>query len=374
MRKELLSLFLIFMCVATAWSCTSAIVSGSVTKNGRPLLWKNRDTGEENNKVARVKSINGNFEYVALYNSSDKNCREAWIGHNSQGFAIMNTASYNLKADKVKSRDMDKEGFIMSEALARCVTVDDFERLLKLHKKPLGVEANFGVIDAYGNGAYFETNNYTYKKYDLKDAKSGVIVRTNYSHSGRDGEGFGYIRENNAEQLLAQHITNKDITPATFTEELSRSFYHSLIGKDFSEDDRTWIVDQDFIPRRISTASVVIEGIKLHESPLLTTMWTGIGYPPCSEIKPVWVGENGVPKELQADAKSGRSPECDRVLKLKYDVFSIKRGSGKSYLNVKKLYNSRGDGYCQKLETVNAENYRRGYEAIGNRRNELNNK
>lgn len=370
MRKGI-TIFIMMLHFTSALCCTSAIVSGSVTKNGRPLLWKHRDTSNENNKVARVEASNGSYEYVALYNSTDKNCREAWIGHNSQGFAIMNTASYNIKADNVKPKNMDREGFIMAEALASCVTVADFENLLIRHTKPLGVEANFGVIDANGDGAYFETNNYTYTKYDLKDADNGVIVRTNYSHSGRINEGYGYIREMNATHLLSPHILKKDITAATFTEELSRSFYHSLIGEDFSKNNKTWVIDQDFIPRRSSTATVVIEGVLDSESPLLTTMWTGIGYPPCSEIIPVWTGSGGVPQELKADAKTGRSPQCDKVLKRKYDIFSIKRGSGDRYLNIKKLYNNEETGYCQQLKSVNAENYRKGYEAIEARRKEL---
>ena len=30
-------------------ACTSAIVSGKLTANGRPLMWKNRDTNDLNN-------------------------------------------------------------------------------------------------------------------------------------------------------------------------------------------------------------------------------------------------------------------------------------------------------------------------------------
>ena len=32
-------------------ACTSAIITGKATPNGKPLLWKHRDTGELNNKV-----------------------------------------------------------------------------------------------------------------------------------------------------------------------------------------------------------------------------------------------------------------------------------------------------------------------------------
>ena len=35
-------------------ACTSAVVSGKVTPDGRPLLWKNRDTDYLRNHVAYI--------------------------------------------------------------------------------------------------------------------------------------------------------------------------------------------------------------------------------------------------------------------------------------------------------------------------------
>lgn len=141
--------------------CTSAIISGSLTPDGKPILWKNRDTSASDNKVEYMAPQHpGELAYVALFNSSDTRCEQAWIGVNECGFAVMNTASYNLKADDVPASDMDREGYVMAHALRHCRTVDDFADLLENLPKPLGVEANFGVVDAEGNGAYFECDNY----------------------------------------------------------------------------------------------------------------------------------------------------------------------------------------------------------------------
>lgn len=335
------------MAICDAVACTSAIISGAKTLNGRPLLWKHRDTGEENNKVERIKATKETFEYVALYNASDSLCRSAWMGYNSEGFAIMNTASYNLKDDDVK--DMDKEGVVMTLALRKCRTVDDFGRLLETMPKPMGVEANFGVIDAEGNGAYFETNNTKFTRYNLSDSPDGVLIRTNYSYSGRVDKGMGYIRENNEKYLFPKHVEAADFTPSVFTEEISRTFYNSLLEKDYTNSGDTWIVDQDFIPRRISTATAVIEGVERGENPLLTVMWIGLGYPPCSEIRAVWLGENGVPEELRGIGEKGHSPLCDTVVKRKHEVFSIKRGNGKHYMNLSLLIILRVLGTAKSL-------------------------
>lgn len=348
-------------------ACTSAIVSGKLTANGRPLMWKNRDTNDLNNRVERIAAHDGLMEFVALFDARDLQDTAAWMGFNEAGFAIMNTASYNLNGnDGVK--EMDREGELMRYALERCKTVDDFENLLKTRRKPLGVEANFGVIDALGNGAYFETGNYKYVKFDLNDAPEGILMRTNYSYSGAKDKGMGYVREKNEKVLLAPHIEAQDITPAVFTEELSRTFYNSQLGKDFTRSGDNWIVDQDFIPRRISTASVVIEGIVPGENPLLTTMWIALGYPPCAEVYAVWVGEGGVAPELTGTTADNHSVQCDRVNQRKAEVFPVTRGNGKQYLNLSKLYNNEGTGYCQKLALKNKQAYKRGYEEIARRR------
>lgn len=370
MKRSIIALLLLTTVVGSM-ACTSAIVSGKLTANGRPLLWKNRDTGDQNNRVERKKASNGKYEFIAVFDSRDYKDSAAWMGFNEKGFAIMNTASYNLNNDNVKEKDMDKEGVVMKKALEECVTVDDFEALLKRLKKPLGVEANFGVIDAQGNGAYFETGNYSYVKYDLKDAPDGILTRTNYSYSGRTDEGYGYIREKNEQHLLAKHITARDLTPAVFTEELSRTFYHSKLDKDFTYSGNRWIVDQDFIPRRISTATMVIEGVLPGEDPSLTTMWIGLGYVPCSEIRPVWVGEGGLPNELTGSGPKRRSKLSDEAQKRKEKVFSTRRGNGEHYIDLSKLYNVEGTGYCQQLIPKNMETYRKGYEELARRRESL---
>lgn len=339
-----------------AQACTSAIISGKLTRNGRPILWKHRDSGCEDNKVERISATDSTFSYVALLNATDSLCAEAWCGLNEKGFAIMNTASYNLKNDTVTK--VDCEGLLMSEALGRCVSVDDFEALLKSHAKPLGVEANFGVIDALGGGAYFEVGNSQYTRFDVPE-DSGWLVRTNYSYTGRKDEGYGYIREQNAKDLLAPHIKSRDIEPATFTEELSRTYYHSLLGRDYTQSGETWLVDQDFIPRRTSCASCVIEGVNEAKDARRCTMWVELGLPQCAEVRAVWCAEDGVPTDVRGTLPNGHSTLCDEAIARKREVFPISRGSGKSYLRFDLLYNAQGTGYAQTTHQKNVEYYKK---------------
>ena len=363
-----ISIFICFIsiCILPSIACTSAIIGADKNPYGRPLLWKNRDTSNFDNKIEYIPSQNDDFAYVGLFNANDNDLKEAWMGMNEYGFAVMNTASYNLKDDKISEKDMDKEGLVMTMALKKCKTVDDFANLLDTLPRPLGVEANFGVIDAYGNGAYFETNNHSYMRFNIEDAPDHVLVRTNYSHSGRPNEGFGFIREENANHLLAPFVKTNSVAPEVLTETLSRSFYHDLLKADLSNDGKKWVIDQDFIPRYTSTATVVIEGCKpLAPGDKLSPeylkeqyiMWTGLGYPPCSEIFAVRCDADGVDESLRGSGENGRSTQCDKVLIRKAEVFPFNKGNGNKYIDMEKLTNKSGTGYIQLLVPGNLEVY-----------------
>ncbi len=342
---------LIFMTPVTAAPCTSAIISGRLTASGKPILWKNRDTSALDNKVEYIASrVEGEMPYVALFNASDRKCEQAWIGINEAGFAVMNTASYNLKADNVPASKMDREGYVMTHALRHCRTVDDFASLLENLPRPLGVEANFGVIDADGNGAYFECDNYVFTRFDLHDAPDGVLVRTNYSHSGRKGEGYGQIRERNAIHLLRPYVEVGRVEPYTLTDILSCSFYHDLYGADMAASGERYLIDQDYIPRYTTTASVAIED---------GVMWTALGYPPVAELTPVWCAPDGVHPDLRGTLPDGHSPAGDRASARKAQVFSVGDGNRDRYVDLSRLINPQGTGFMQVLRIQNRQTYDR---------------
>jgi len=103
MKKKFIVLgLLLFFVVMTGFACTTAVISGKATKDGRPMLWKNRDTYSVNNKIMIFHD--GKYTYVGLVNSKDKTGKSIWIGYNSAGFAIMNAASY-------WRRPVDETGF-----------------------------------------------------------------------------------------------------------------------------------------------------------------------------------------------------------------------------------------------------------------------
>jgi len=356
--KKIIIIFALFL-AHSIFPCTTAIVSGKVTKSGRPLLLKHRDSGFEQNKLMFFED--GKYKYIGLVNSEDKFGKEVWGGVNSEGFAIINSASYNLKPDSDTTKLMDKEGIVMKLALQECATIKDFENLLLNMNKPLGVEANFGVIDAKGGAAYFETNNFTFNKIDanyLSVAPFGYLIRTNYSFVTDKNDGYGYIRYNTANELFYEAAMEDNLSVKFILQDVSRSLKHTLLNVDLkknievSERENKLILFQDFIPRNSSCATILIEGVKPNESPELATLWTVLGFQLTSVAIPTWVKSGTeLPKLLLAD-NSGNAPLCGKALKLKNELFPVKLGNGQNYINIPKLINKEKTGFLQKLKPL----------------------
>lgn len=318
--------FLILPFAPTADACTSAIVSAKASADGRPFIWKHRDTGTEHNFIERV-STPGCLTYVGLFDGGDSLLTSAWLGMNEAGFMIINTASYNLAPDTAAFKD--QEGRVMRRALEICRSVDDFRNLLDTLPRPMGVQANFGVLDRNGEGGYFEADDYAYTPYLLNDTTTW-IVRTNYSFSGNDTDGYGYIRYDNARHLLC----DTPFAPSMFTEGLSRSFYHSLLDRDMASPDAgCWVIDQDFIPRHSTAASVVMVGAPLasltDSSPV---MYAALGYTPVAELYRVTLQD--VPDAVRPLQPGYRAEACNRAIERKRLAFPISRGSGPHYIDM----------------------------------------
>ncbi len=360
MKKTLFSfLFLIFLGTGMVSACTIAVISGKATKDGRPMLWKNRDTWALNNKI--MVFHDGKYPYVGLVNSNDKTGKSIWIGYNAKGFAIMNSVSYNLNGDSIKQTG--HEGQFMKKALQTCATVADFEKLLHSLPQPTRMESNFGVIDARGGAAIFEVGNFVINKLDANDPKvapEGYILHTNYSFTGRYGEGAGFIRYLNTEPVFERAVRNGGLTPKGILQDAARNLHHSLTGTNLWEyvnlpanhPKMVWF--KDFVPRITSASSCVVEGVAPGTDPAFTTMWTVLGWPLASVSVPVILTPKGrLPHILQYDNSLNDAPLCHWALTLKSRCFTYTWGkSSKYYMNVNALLNADKTGILQVLRPL----------------------
>ena len=377
MKKiKILSILIIFLLTNFyANSCTVAVISGKYTKDGRPLLWKHRDTWAIHNQIMYFDD--GKYEYMGLVNSGDTKGKSVWIGVNSKGFAIMNSASYNLNiGDTTELSGL--EGKIMKEALAICATVEDFEKYLDNLEKPTRLEANFGVIDANGGACMYELSNNGYVKFDANDSKVapfGYIIRGNYSFTGSFGhESSGYIRYNTVNKLFYNAMATNNFDAQFILQDVSRGLKHSLMDidlyqqyADIPENTPTFTFFHDFVSRRMSASSCVVQGVKKDENPELSTFWSVVGFPLTSIVIPTWIkGKNNFPEILKANEDLKDSPICNAALILKKEIFPIRWGkyASKFYININALTNANGTGIRQKIKPDEDIIFEKTYEKL----------
>ena len=332
MRKKTLACILAAVLTAAAIpsdACTSVIVSGRKTADGRPLMWKNRDTDSLDNSIRHF--CGERYRFIGLVNSSSPG-GEVWAGINTAGFAIMNTASYCLNDDDVPPEMMDKEGILMYRALEICGSLEDFEHFLDTLPRPLCVEANFGCIDALGGAAWYETGNYSYVKRDVNESQCGYDVVTNFSWSGDKSGWKGVERWQTASAVFREMDSRGELSgihPLDIIDSLSRSYRHEVIGIDLVRDSSAFlsathavVPDLDFIPRKSTSAAVVIHGTASGGDPSGSVLWAALGYPPLAVTVPVPVSEcDHVPETLSGYKESGTDTFCGLSLYLKRYVF-----------------------------------------------------
>lgn len=371
MKKRFLALFLLAAMmteVQPVLACTSVIVSGKATKDGRPLIFKNRDTSILHNMTIVVQGQV--YRYIGLVNAEDTAPINVWGGHNEAGFGIINTAAYNLNGD---GGDTDGDGILIRKALELCATLEDFERLLDTVKKPREVNSNFAVLDANGGCAYYETGNYDYVKFDVNDpnvAPDGYLMRTNFGTTGNHKLDLGVERYCAITDFMAEACKEGQFDPEYLLCRIPRYMKHGVTKLDMAdfmpdnENDTRYFPFHDYIARYSTSSVIMVQGVKAGESPLATVSWTMVGWPLSTVAIPLVLTPSGKLPALVADDGTGHSRLNEMGLQLKERVFSLKSGNTNSYGDLAQLMNKQGTGIMQRVQTLEKEVIRRGDEAL----------
>lgn len=270
---------------AAADACTILVISGRATADGRPLLWKNRDTDCRENEV--LFSQAGEHSFVAVADAG--NAAKVWMGVNDTGFAIVNSLSEDLSGGSTAGPG---NGRFMKLALAQCATVAEFEQLLKAtNTTGRRTKANFGVIDATGAACVFEAGHASFAKFDANASESGYLLRTNFAFTARKAnenlpplaEIYSGRRYLSAEKRCAALAGAEKFSVRRLLQHLARD-----LGATQEWKGEPLIDTSSTINRHKTTSAVVIQGVLPQEDARLATMWTILGEPVFSLAVPCW--------------------------------------------------------------------------------------
>lgn len=324
--------FLAIMVATQTWACDVAVVSGKVTTDGKPLIWKNFDNSSSaNQQVAYFPAKKtGPGGYTMIYRFEDGmkllNNGSAITpsgGVNESGFAIAGTSvyqDYNLTAEPVNINTV-----LMEEALATCTTLAEFEKLLKnwpySHFGTV-ISANFVVIDAKGGAALYECftghlnvglNLMQFRKNDantgkvtnqwgwtLKSAQSNFIgfhIMTNYNNY--IPWNVGQDRKNRAQAILTSLATTKRLSYRTVMREVAKDVNGKQVQEDLSSE--TNYSTTYCLSRNATRSSIVVRGAASGGDPRLVTMWCNLGEPSVGVFVPFFAAAKGTSDLARVD-------------------------------------------------------------------------
>ncbi|BDU72163.1 carcinine hydrolase/isopenicillin-N N-acyltransferase family protein [Mesoterricola silvestris] len=334
--------------------CTAAVISPAASENHRPLIWKNRDTKELSNRVVYVQEAP--HSYIAVVDKDEPSGHIVWAGVNTAGFAIMNTASYNLqKRDGLVGDGGNQEGVIMALALRKCATVEDFEALLNAEKGPgLNVTANFGVLDAAGKAFIYEANSKGFKKFDTSEAPGSYMVLTNFSRSGKENAGAGYLRFERATELARQVPAGK-LSPRMIFRDFARDtghvFLHTPIHSQFREGPAAperWIHNKFTINRWDTACTVVLVGKDPGDPASRAMMWILPGEPMTAVGLPLWPDAGITPEPFwKGEKEAPLWAQTMRIKRIERPFYGIPEKQ--EYMNISKVDNREGTGFLPRL-------------------------
>ena len=353
---------------------TFAIISGDVTPDGRPLMWKSRDKFRDRDQEFYY-ADDGEYSYVTINNAG--NYDEAYGGVNSVGFAIGNSTSFNL-ADTVDGDDDD--GIIIKLALQTCRTVADFVAILdSTNETGRTLPSNYGVFDTEGTVAMFESSAGDYVRFDAdneEDAPDGILVRANFSYTGGDSDrAWSQYRHDRAYELLIAAIEEDALTPDYIMKTGSRDI--SLpdldpypLPLDSAYAGENW--PKGFLPaylsiNRNSTRSLtIVHGVQENENPLLATVYAVVSQPVLGVPVPLWVRSESTPVELDGDSTSSL---CD--LSIQFERYVYNPLIHERALNTVQLDDGEGGGLFNITNPVIDSIFARTYAVMERWREEL---
>lgn len=334
-RLTAVAVILLFGVLVTRASlgCTTAVISGKVTHDGRPILWKNRDTSFRHNELVLFED--GKYRMLAVVNAGSR--KSVWMGVNETGFCIENSLSKDLNDESGEKESSSKTGMgnggLMKLALQTCASVEDFRKLLeKTDADGRRTNANFGVIDATGGAAMFEVGPASHVMFDANDGETaphGYLVRANFATTVK-----GVPPSPDPQQLDDIYSSQRFAQACALLEPLRKdginvSYILRNMSRDLSGPDGkpypgtvnglegkipSVILTDSTISRTTTVSAAVFHGVRDGEDPANTTMWTFLGDPKFSIAVPCWVNVNEVNGAL-IDPRGGELGEIAITLR-----------------------------------------------------------
>jgi hypothetical protein len=324
-------------------ACTIAVISGKITNDGRPLLFKTRyERDEYREEVKYYKPVGdekyGHMSVVKWGFNRGSNFYPDVIngaGINDAGLIISNTTVSDINP---LSEATNSNMYLLNYSITHCKNLKEFEELLANWnniRKFSTVNGNFAVVDGEGGAAMYEVYapiqgaKVEWEKYDANSAVDnngdfiGFVVRTNDNQwSPYTG---GAAREKRANEILNELLKKRDINYKSLMRNLARDVCGDVEKTDIGAlkkdgtgiDAKTKTLDihnfytETCISRYSTRFAFIGKGINKGDDKRLITMWVNLGEPDVGIFTPYFPATKKVPLYAWADPVSTQSMIVD---------------------------------------------------------------
>ena len=273
------------------WSqaCSSVIVTGNATKDGRAILMKNRDLADETvNVPIYVPATSSTYAFIGVNTNA--------MGINEKGLAVMNTYLPTLAGSEpilgnLLLNQLILEYYDSVPDVAQALN-DSYSLIGPVYRHYLGSVATcIGVIDRFGSGAFFEVSDtkayaqYVVDGYDTRANHPRIYPGASSGPNGRDQ----YLLD------ALDEIYNKNgyISPEHVMQNVSRYIHHKEIGSvNFS-------IDGEACNPATVASMVAVSGDDRYDG-VLNCMWTACGSNPIVGVfVPSMVYAQAIPESIE---------------------------------------------------------------------------
>lgn len=314
--------------VSASFACDIAVVSGRVTTNGRPLIWKNRDcSGDWHQEIRYFEAVTAraggylmvyNHDEVARMNNGDLVNPSG--GVNAAGFANACTSVYEDFNPIHEAFNINTD--LIRESLQKCATVEDFETLLmnwRENHPGKVISGNFVVIDAQGGAALFECYTGNNLLLDMKftrfDANNGEVKEflngdyfvtkpaedtfigfynraNNHTNPDYITINFGDERKVRATEILTDLAAVGNLNYRTVLREVSKDVIGQQTYNSGGSEEK--YSTTYCISRNQTRLGLIVDGVKAGDDPALSTFWCALGEPSIAVYAPYFVDAEDV--------------------------------------------------------------------------------
>jgi len=258
----------------TLWEdeCSSVIVTGSASKDGRAILMKNRDWPDDpKNRPYYIPATSSTYAFVGVQATA--------MGINEKGLAVMNTAMPALETEpgygNLLLNQKILEGYDSVEAVAVGLQ-DTSSDIGPLQRSSLGgIATCVGIVDRFGAGAFFEISNteayvqYIVDGYDTRANHPRIFPGLASGPSGRDQ----YLLD----ALDAIYAENGIISWEDVMQGASRYVRNKELGSS------CFSIDGEACNPNTVSAMVAVSGDARYDGKL-NIMWGAYGYTPLVSV------------------------------------------------------------------------------------------